>query len=111
MCDPAQNLLCDPTAKAIVEEIIRPLIFFLFALALLYFIWGVVRFISGLSKGSQDGIKNGRKHLIWGILGLAVMISAFGIMNFIFNTVTNQGTIKGITGQDVTKPPVIDTGL
>ena len=53
-------------------------------LALLYFIWGVVVFIS--KSGESEGRKEGRSKMIWGILGMFVMISIWGITAFVGDT-------------------------
>jgi hypothetical protein len=70
-------------------EIIVPGISLLFALALIYFFWGVVQYIINLNNPA--GRTDGQRHMFWGIVGLAIMLSAFGIVNFVFNSVTRPG--------------------
>jgi hypothetical protein len=92
----------------IKTEIIVPVIEFLFVAALVFFLWGVVQYILNLNTPADR--QTGQRHMFWGIIGLAIMLGAFGIINFVFNTVTNNGTTKGIGGEDIKKPDIIDQG-
>jgi phosphotransferase system glucose/maltose/N-acetylglucosamine-specific IIC component len=69
----------------IKTEIVVPVIGLLFALALLYFLWGVVSYILNVNNATKK--QEGQRHILWGIVGLAIMLSAFGIVNFVFNSV------------------------
>jgi len=69
----------------ILDNIINPLIGFIFVLALLYFVWGVVRFIMNRDSNS-DKANEGKSHMLWGIVGMFIMLSVFGIMHLIVNT-------------------------
>lgn len=68
-----------------INAIINPLIYLMMAVAIVVFLWGVVEFISGSDDTTK--LSNGRRHMLWGIIGLAIMVSAFGIMNLICNTI------------------------
>lgn len=97
----------DDVLSKIKSEIIVPVISLLFALALVYFLWGVVQFVMNLnSPGDRE---TGQKHMFWGVIGLAIMLSAFGIVNFVFNTVTDNGKTKGIGDTTIEKPDIIDS--
>lgn len=63
------------------EQIINPLIILMFALATLYFVWGVVDFIQ-----HPEEAEKGRNHIMYGIIGMFIMVSVFGIMRFITST-------------------------
>lgn len=90
------------------SEIIIPIIALLFALALVVFIWGGVQYIwQGTEPGGRE---KGRQHMLWGVVGIAIMLSAFGIITFLFNTVTDNGRAKGIDGNAVPAPPVVKNG-
>jgi uncharacterized membrane protein YjfL (UPF0719 family) len=69
----------------IKSEIVNPVIFLMFALATLYFLWGVFNFIRN-SAGSE-GRDTGLQHILWGAVGMFIMISAYGIINFVVATV------------------------
>lgn len=68
----------------IKSQIIEPLILLLMALALATFLWGVAQFIQ--NADNDEGRATGRRHMIWGIIGLFIMVSAFGIINLICDT-------------------------
>ncbi len=69
----------------IVVNIVAPLIQGLFVLAGLIFIWGVFGFISKAADSTAQ--KEGKDHILWGIIGMFIMISAYGIIRLIGNTV------------------------
>jgi len=56
----------------------------LLALALLFFAWGLAEFI--LRSDSDEGRETGRQHMLWGILGIFVMVAVIGILRIITNT-------------------------
>lgn len=68
-----------------VDNIVNPLIYFLFAIALLYFLYGVLVFILNADDESKRDI--GKKHMLWGIIGLFIMVSVYGILGLIIGTV------------------------
>ncbi len=54
---------------------------FLGAVAFLVFVWGVARFIR--SADSEKEIKDSKNLIIWGIIGLFVLIAIWGIITFL----------------------------
>ena len=75
--------------KSIDKVIINPIIFFLFALAMVYFIYGLAKYL--LSPDNEEVRKTSKDQMIWGVVGLFVMVAVFGIMQIITTTlgVTN----------------------
>ncbi len=72
--------------NSINNVIIDPIIYFLFALAVVYFLYGVAQFF--LSPDNEEVRKASKSHMLWGVVGLVIMISVFGIMHLIVNTLT-----------------------
>ena len=69
--------------------IINPLILFLFALALAYFLYGVFEFIM---NGENDEKKTtGKSHMLWGIIGLTIMMGVWAVLNMIISTFNIKG--------------------
>jgi len=66
-------------------EIIAPIIVLLFVLALVLFFWGVFEYIQGAANETTRGI--GRSHMMWGIIGIFIMVSAWAIMKIVMNSV------------------------
>lgn len=95
-------------AIGLVIGYINILIPVVFALTLLAFLWGVFRYV--FASGSEDGLKKGREVMFWGILVLAIMVSAWGILDVLRNTIleapsgsSTNPTQGGI--YDVYQPP------
>ncbi|HSE56578.1 MAG TPA: hypothetical protein VLB02_00635 [Candidatus Paceibacterota bacterium] len=72
--------------------ILNPLIILAFSLALAYFLWGLVAFIK--NAANAEARKTGQQHMLWGIVGMVIMVSALGIINLLVN-------VFGIKGVDV----------
>jgi uncharacterized membrane protein YidH (DUF202 family) len=81
--------------------IINPLIIFLFALAIVYFLYGIFEFIS--NGENEEKKTTGKSHMIWGIVGIVIMMGVFTILNMIISTFNIQG-VNPNTGQ-VNLPP------
>jgi len=62
---------------ALVEQLIPLLV----AIALLSFIWGLVRFI--LASGDEDAKEVGKRRMVWGIITLFVIVSVWGIVGLL----------------------------
>lgn len=60
------------------EQVIAPIILLLFVLSLVYFFWGVAKYIK--ESGSDTGRKEGQQHMLWGIIGIFIMVSAWAII-------------------------------
>lgn len=68
----------------VVALIIQPLIGLLFALALFMLVWGASAFI--LKSGDPKARETGRAHLLWGVIGMFIMVAVFAILSVITNT-------------------------
>jgi uncharacterized membrane protein len=66
--------------------LINPLIIVGFVAALLYFIWGLIDFLRKRDVSAAAG-QEGRDHMLYGLIGLVIMISAFAIMRLIAQTI------------------------
>lgn len=64
--------------------IVNPIIEFLFALALLLFFWGAAMFI--LKSSDQEGREKGKRHMLWGLVGMFIMVAVFGILRLIVDS-------------------------
>lgn len=68
----------------IITNIISPIVFFLAGLAVIYFLWGMIKFLMNADDSSQ--LEEGKKNMIWGVIGLFIMVSARGIISVILST-------------------------
>ena len=74
-----------PLLENIKGQIIDPIITLLFALATLYFLYGVLQMIQ--NAGNEEARKEGQQHVIWGVVGMFIMLSFYGIMHLICKTI------------------------
>ncbi|HEY4476386.1 MAG TPA: hypothetical protein VJB69_00120 [Candidatus Paceibacterota bacterium] len=75
-----------PLLENIKTAIVDPIIYFLFALAFIYFLWGVFEMIRNAE--SEEARKVGQQHILWGVIGMFIMISFYGIMQVICQTIS-----------------------
>ncbi|MDP2593233.1 MAG: hypothetical protein Q8P52_01115 [bacterium] len=66
------------------DNIINPLIIFMFALAMVFFLYGVLEFF--LNQDNEEAKTNGKSHMIWGVIGLTIMLGVWTILGMIINT-------------------------
>ena len=66
---------------AINTNIVNPLIFLLLAVALVVFLWGLVSYFQNMDNAEERS--QGIRHMIWGVMGLLIMISFAGIIKII----------------------------
>ena len=62
---------------------LNTIIIFLFLVATVIFLWGVVRYIS--AGGDEEKTKEARQMIIWGIIFLAVMVAVWGFVNIVLD--------------------------
>jgi hypothetical protein len=65
--------------------IINPLITLAFAVALIVFFVGVFQFINS-EAASDSKREQGKQKIMWGLVGMFIMISAYGIIRLILGT-------------------------
>jgi hypothetical protein len=72
-------------AAKLSEVIINPILALIFAAGFLVFVWGVVEFLAGMN-GIGEGAQNGKRHMIWGLIGMFIMVAAYAILKIIANS-------------------------
>lgn len=77
------------------QVIINPIIMLLFAVAVLVFLYGVFSYVG--KSDSEDGRAEGSRHILWGVFGMFIMISVFGIMQLIMNSIGVSATDTGVS--------------
>jgi Type IV secretion system pilin len=56
----------------------------IFSLALVVFLWGIVKYI--VPAGDETSIAEGRTMMIYGLIGLAVMVAVWGLVGLVTKT-------------------------
>lgn len=77
-------MLIDEFLGKINQFILNPLILLFFGIASLVFFWGVFQFI--FSETADDKRDEGKRKIFWGLFGMFIMISAFGLIHLILGT-------------------------
>ncbi len=84
----------EPALKLIgnlIRYILNPIIAVMFGLAMVYFTYGVVKYI--WNPESDDARAEGRQSMLWVIIGMAIMVSVFGIIRFIISSIGADNTV------------------
>lgn len=81
----AQALLQD-----LIDKILRPFANILLVVATVIFLFGVVEYIAGAS--SESARTTGRSHILWGTVGLAIMISVKFILQILTSVYYPNGS-------------------
>jgi len=74
----------DELIANISREILNPFIAMLFAIALVLFFWGLMNFL--YNSGDDTSKKQGKSHMLWGLIGMFIMLSVFGILSLFTET-------------------------
>ncbi len=73
--------------------LINPFLALVFGVAFVVFIWGIVQYLYEINTGKGDG-KDGKAHMLWGIVGMFIMVAAYTIIRLVANTI-NVGLPSG----------------
>lgn len=78
-----------------ISDILNTVIPILMILATLLFLWGIITYIT--ASGDEEKLKGARTYIIWGLIGLFVMVSVWGLVQVLNNTfgISRQGTPLG----------------
>ncbi len=67
----------------IINNIVNPLVKLMFAVAIVVFIFGVLQLV----WGDEEARKKGKMSIVGGLIGMFIMLSAWGIIYLVANTV------------------------
>jgi len=68
----------------LVGAIIDPLVLLIFSAGVFLFTWGLVVFL--MNSDNPEGRKTGVSHMLWGIVGIFIMATVFGIISIVTET-------------------------
>lgn len=66
----------------IINSVLVPV---LFAVAFVVFLYGIAQAYI-FSKGDEGAVTKGHQLMLWGLIGFAVMVSVWGLVNIVVNT-------------------------
>jgi uncharacterized membrane protein (GlpM family) len=85
---PIEGVICT------IGKILNTVIPVLIVLGVLYFVWGVVAYVIG---NDEEAKKKGRNRIIYGIIGLVVIVGMWGLVNLVTSTFGLSNTGVPIT--------------
>ncbi len=77
---------------AILRDIVNAIIPFVIGLAVLVFIYGIFNFVT--SAGDEEARAGAKQLIIWGVIGIFVMVSVWGLVNILVQTFGLTNTVK-----------------
>ena len=75
-----------------ILDIIVPV---LVTIAVFIVIWGIFQFV--LNAGDEEKRKEGRSKILWGVVGIFLMFSVWGLISILLNTFALNNTSTGVT--------------
>ena len=75
------------------------------ALGVVAFLYGIMQYVWGVRGGDPKKIEEGNKFMIWGLVGLFVMFSVFGIVTLAQSLIFNKNDVSIITIPDIKLSP------
>ena len=78
---PINNLT---TTRDAVVVVLNYIVAILVALAVFWVIWGAFQFV--LASGDEEKRKEGKNKILYGIIGIFIMLSVYGLVNILVGT-------------------------
>lgn len=90
-------------------KLLNPIIEFAFIVALVVFLYGVMEYLR--TAATPEKRKTGQKHMLFGLLGLLIMFTVYGIINLLLSTFGIQGATINSKEQKFDPPVIQDVRL
>jgi hypothetical protein len=94
-----------------LQSLINIIIPFLIGIAVLVIIYGILGYV--MSAGNEEKRGEAKQFIIWGFIGVFIMLSVWGLINILINSFGTDtgalratGVIEGRTGVPVVSPAV-----
>ena len=72
-----------PTFVTEIKNLVNVIIPIFFGIAIIFFFWGLVQYLR--AGGDPKAQEQGKTHMLWGIIALFVMVSIYGLINWLSN--------------------------
>ena len=86
-----------------IQQLLNSVVPLLLALGVVMFTWGVVQYVI---SDEEEAKSKGRDRIIYGVIGLAVILGIWGLVNLVVNTFGLGGSVA----PDITKKLAIQSG-
>src|SRR3989344_6267755 len=77
-----------------IQQVVNMAFPILVGIAVIIIIWGIFQMI--LNAGDEEARKAGRTKLLWGAIGVCLMLSVWGLINILVNSVTFDNTAQSV---------------
>jgi len=84
MNDTATESFINSKILVFMTNIVSPIFWLLIAFAVVVFVYGIWEYYFKDSEGSDRA--KGSQHILWGVVGFAIILSSIGIITVILNT-------------------------
>ena len=75
-----------PFLDKVVDLIINPILLLMFAVSFLYLVYGIFNFLRQDMNAADKTRAESRDAIMWGIVGMVIMFSVFGLIQFVLGT-------------------------
>lgn len=79
-----------------VSNILNALIPLFMVIATVVFLWGIVRYIT--AAGDEEKVKEAKSFIMYGLIGLFVMVAVWGLVNVLINTFSLNTAVPAAPG-------------
>ncbi len=93
VCGSSGTVQAIPDLICKIGQILNSIIPVLVALGIVYFVWGVITYVIA---SDEEAKKTGRDRIIYGIIGLAVIIAVWGLVHILVQTFVPTGNNSSI---------------
>ena len=71
------------------SDVLNRVIPILMVVATIVFLWGVIRYIT--AQGDEDKLAEGKRFIVFGLIGLFIMVAIWGVVRALVNQFALQG--------------------
>ena len=80
----SNNAAFNALLAKVISLIVVPIVWVVLTFSVLVFMWGLVQFV--MYADDPKARSTGWNHILWGIIGFAIILCAYGIVRLITNT-------------------------
>lgn len=88
-----------------LQGILNKIVPFLIGLAVFIVIWGIITYVTHAAE--EEKREEARRFVLWGIVGVFMMLSVWGFVNILLNSFTLE---RQIDGSKIPRVPTIGGG-